>query len=51
MRQPDKKAVKADDYWAVVGLGLFRGTEIVLSAEGNASRQAVDALVRYLTNR
>ncbi len=46
-----KKAVKADDYWAVVGLGLFRGTEIVLSAEGNASRQAVDALVRYLTNR
>jgi len=46
-----KKTAKADDYWAVVGLGLIRGTEVVLSAEGKDSRQAVDALVRFLTNR
>ena len=46
-----KKTAKVDDYWAVVGLGLIRGTEVVLSAEGKDSRQAVDALVRFLTNR
>lgn len=49
--QKGKKKVKADDYWAVVGLGLIRGTEVILSAEGNESRQVVDALVRFLSKR
>ena len=42
-----RKEAKADDYWAVVGLGLLRGTEVTLSAEGRQSRQAVDALARF----
>jgi|GEM_PF-2370615 len=46
-----RKEAKADDYWAVVGLGLLRGTEVTLSAEGRQSRQAVDALARFLAGR
>lgn len=50
LQKGDKEA-KADDYWAVVGLGLVRGMEIVLTAGGKEAEQAANALVRFLTDR
>lgn len=49
--QKGEKLAKADDYWAVVGLGLVRGTEIVLKAAGKEAEQAAEALIRFLTDR